>query len=527
MSNEKLYSTGNLCSVITFAIIVRLAVSLHSYSGQNKPPLYGDYEAQRHWMEITVNLPLSEWYFNTSANDLFYWGLDYPPLTAYHSYVNGKIAGYINTDFVELLKSRGYESNDHKFFMRGTVLVTDLCIYIVSVVFFANSVYKKQRNSVELLSGEASENPKNMSGSIKNISISVTYLSLIAIILLYPGLILIDHGHFQYNSISLGFTILSITGLMYNKFVISSIFFCLALSYKQMSLYHSLPIFVYMLSNCLQFKKPVQLIDNVSRFLAISLSVIGTFTVIWFPFLTSKESFFQVLHRLFPIARGIFEDKVSNIWCAVNIFYKLHEISDKLLMAKICIFCVLISSVFSLINLFKNPTVLRLILSLINVSLSFFLFSYQVHEKSILLVSLPVLLYFPYDPLPCFWFLLISNFSMLPLFVKDNLLNPFISLNVLHTLFVMANVNFQPSADKKLSKMPKKWFSKRNISFFLNILFYLSLMSCVILFMCTVLIKPPARYPDLWPLLISVYSLAHFCCFGLYFNYVQIFKLVD
>lgn len=26
-------------------------------------------------------------YFNTSDNNLQYWGLDYPPLTAYHSFV--------------------------------------------------------------------------------------------------------------------------------------------------------------------------------------------------------------------------------------------------------------------------------------------------------------------------------------------------------------------------------------------------------------------------------------------------------
>lgn len=42
-------------------------------------------------MEITVNLEPTDWYRNTSYNDLMYWGLDYPPLTAYHSYLNGKM----------------------------------------------------------------------------------------------------------------------------------------------------------------------------------------------------------------------------------------------------------------------------------------------------------------------------------------------------------------------------------------------------------------------------------------------------
>lgn len=30
-------------------------------AGMNTPPRFGDYEAQRHWMEITVNLPPTEW----------------------------------------------------------------------------------------------------------------------------------------------------------------------------------------------------------------------------------------------------------------------------------------------------------------------------------------------------------------------------------------------------------------------------------------------------------------------------------
>ena len=31
------------------------------FAGKGKPPMFGDYEAQRHWMEITYNLPVDEW----------------------------------------------------------------------------------------------------------------------------------------------------------------------------------------------------------------------------------------------------------------------------------------------------------------------------------------------------------------------------------------------------------------------------------------------------------------------------------
>jgi alpha-1,3-glucosyltransferase len=86
---------------IAAAVCVKWAISLGSYSGsldsalhlrvlkcpqgEKKSPLYGDYEAQRHWMELTLHLPPSLWY----TYDLQYWGLDYPPLTAYVSWICG------------------------------------------------------------------------------------------------------------------------------------------------------------------------------------------------------------------------------------------------------------------------------------------------------------------------------------------------------------------------------------------------------------------------------------------------------
>ena len=30
-------------------------------AGVSRPPLYGDYEAQRHWMELTLHTPISDW----------------------------------------------------------------------------------------------------------------------------------------------------------------------------------------------------------------------------------------------------------------------------------------------------------------------------------------------------------------------------------------------------------------------------------------------------------------------------------
>ena len=72
--------------------------------------MYGDYEAQRHWMEITTALPVGEWYRNSTDNNLQYWGLDYPPLTAYVSWFFGRVAQQLAPELVELHTSRGIET---------------------------------------------------------------------------------------------------------------------------------------------------------------------------------------------------------------------------------------------------------------------------------------------------------------------------------------------------------------------------------------------------------------------------------
>lgn len=98
------------------------------------------------------------------------------------------------------------------------------------------------------------------------------------VMLLQPSLVLIDHGHFQYphcvdhrindshtpglvfsladyltryNCVSLGLTLWAIIGLGSGRDLLGSAAFMLALSYKQMELYHATPFFFYLLGKCL------------------------------------------------------------------------------------------------------------------------------------------------------------------------------------------------------------------------------------------------------------------------------------
>jgi alpha-1,3-glucosyltransferase len=65
--------------------------------------------------------------------------------------------------------------------------------------------------------------------------------------MLNPTLLIIDHGHFQYNAVMLGLTLWSIHFILEHRFVWASIFYCLAIGYKHMALYYSLAYFFFLL----------------------------------------------------------------------------------------------------------------------------------------------------------------------------------------------------------------------------------------------------------------------------------------
>jgi alpha-1,3-glucosyltransferase len=87
-------------------------------------------------MELTLNLPMSQWYYY----DVHYWGLDYPPLTAYHSLLCAWMCRYVFNvpEALELYTSRGYEDPLHKAYMRSTVLLSEVLLYATIVWVFAS-----------------------------------------------------------------------------------------------------------------------------------------------------------------------------------------------------------------------------------------------------------------------------------------------------------------------------------------------------------------------------------------------------
>jgi alpha-1,3-glucosyltransferase len=127
-------------------------------------------------------------------------------------------------------------------------------------------------------------------------------------------------------------------------------------------------------------------------FIKLGITVLATFGALLAPFLTSTQDIQQVIHRVFPVARGLYEDKVANIWCAVNVVIKLRQILDLQTAVRLSLAATCLAMLPSVIHLGLNPSRKRMMYGLVNCSMAFFLLSFQVHEKTILLPILPIML---------------------------------------------------------------------------------------------------------------------------------------
>lgn len=283
--------------------------------------------------------------------------------------------------------------------MRGSVLLCDVIIFIPAaflVVDCASAMTASVRNKVICL--------------------------LVA--LLAPPLVLIDHGHFQYNGVCIGLSLLAAVMLVKEYDVCASVLFSLALNFKQMGLYYAPVFFFALLGNC--FRKST-IKAGFIHLCKIGGTVIATFGVMWAPFCMSPlegqgcpSSLLQILHRMFPFARGIFEDKVANFWYVSSVVFDFRgKIPQELLVKASLALTLMLLAPTATALLKRQVTADKTILAMVSASLAFFLCSFQVHEKSLLLSSVPATFYFSSDPLFVAWFQVLTAFTLVPLLLRD------------------------------------------------------------------------------------------------------------
>ncbi|PVH92688.1 glycosyltransferase family 57 protein [Periconia macrospinosa] len=436
---------GTVSQWVTIPLILmvvglfRWTTGLWGYSGFQSPPMHGDFEAQRHWMEVTNHLPVSQWYFY----DLDWWGLDYPPLTAYHSWLLGAIGSAINPAWFALYRSRALDDPSLKLYMRATVFISEYLIYVPAIVVCLRRYSRAEKVNV----WEAS-------------------IALVAV-LMQPANMLIDHGHFQYNTVMLGLAVASMSSMLAGRHLWSCAFFVGALGFKQMALFYAPAVFAYLLGICV-FPRV-----NIVRFLAIALATATSFVVLYLPFIAGVVyntydgvsqkglpmppllaslpiridegawyypiilQLAQSIHRIFPFARGLFEDKVANIWCTVHTFHKLGQYPGALLQ-RAALGATSLAIAPPCLVIFLKPRKELVPLALATTSWGFFLCSYQVHEKNVLLPLMPMTLLLSGKGglLPSIraWVGLanmLGVWTMFPLLKRDDLRVPYFTLSLL------------------------------------------------------------------------------------------------
>ena len=162
-------------------------------------------------------------------------------------------------------------------------------------------------------------------------------LGFFALLCALPPLVLVDHGHFQYNCVSLGLALWAMHAAMAGRPLATCAAFSLALNFKQMSLYLAPAFFCYLLAGCVRpaargggaaawrLRRGQQGGGGLGRVrwacaAAVRVARLGgavlcTFALCWLPFLGSVDATLAVLRRVFPVGRHLYEDKAPTYYC--------------------------------------------------------------------------------------------------------------------------------------------------------------------------------------------------------------------
>lgn len=358
-------------------------------------------------------------------------------------------AHWIEPRWVELRQSRLQEGGGLKWFMRASVLAADLLVLVPAFLLFAF-----------------------------NRSYSMT---MCVFVLLNPALLLVDHGHFQYNTLMLGLAVLGTVLLLdYKEPLLATVLVCASCCFKQMGLYFVPAFLVFLLRQCIRRRR-----HGLRLFLCLALAAAGATASFFAPFLRDfPRSLLPVLERIFPLHRGLYEDKVANFWWALATLTKFNAGVPPERLVRVCAGALLAALAPSLLGLLlTKPSGNRFLYALAYTTLCFYMFAFHVHEKSILVPQMAVLLLVHLSPIFVFWFSGLAALSLFQLLEKDGL-----QLYYLATLTVWLGVS-------------QRLFRYMRFGWAWRVLVAATLAAAYALPLCQLLVAPPARYPHLFHVL--------------------------
>ncbi|CAJ0826377.1 8071_t:CDS:10, partial [Entrophospora sp. SA101] len=229
--------------------------------------------------------------------------------------------------------------------------------------------------------------------------------------------------------------------------LLCGITFAILLNFKHIFLYLSPAYFIYLLRNyCFKNTTDIKESKNFSikNFLILGASVIIIFLISFGPFMYLNQ-IGQVLGRLFPFKRGLCHAYwAPNFWALYSALDRVLIVAGKQLGLELNEAAVdsVTRGLFSLIKLWKFPTYMNFLKSLISCGYSSFLFGWHVHEKAVLLVLIP------------FSLIVSENYHLLRTFM---ILSTSGLISLLPLLFKATGYHFLRSEDCMIGTSRKEW----------------------------------------------------------------------
>ena len=365
-----------------------------------------DFEVHRNWLAITHSLPVSQWYFEATSP----WTLDYPPFFAWFEYALSLVAARFDPAMLDVANLM-YASPATVLFQRLSVVATD------AVLFLAILHYTRGMSAFSgLKDGDAT-------GAARQRWI-VTLLAFTN-----PGLMIVDHIHFQYNGVLLGVFLWSASHIQRGQDLRGALLFAALLCLKHIFIYAAPAYFVYLLRHyCFddlyagtfrgweQFNAAhadrARPVFRPAKFLLLAASVLGVFGAALGPFLAEGQ-LKQLLARLFPFdQRGLTHSYwAPNCWVFYNLADKVmgrvlrregvarmtgglvEEAGFSVLprvtpLATLCL--VILAMLPALQRLWRHPHPRLFLPTVAYCLMCSFMLGWHVHEKAILMVTLPL-----------------------------------------------------------------------------------------------------------------------------------------
>ncbi|CAL5401371.1 unnamed protein product [Camellia sinensis] len=251
-----------------------------------------DFEVHRHWLALTHSLPLSLWYSDETSP----WTLDYPPFFAYFERFLSLFPPLFDPTIVHLHNGLNYSSNSLIVFHRLTVIVFDTVL-----------IYGVYRLTRKLGLGER--------------------VLIWVLVVWSPGLLIVDHMHFQYNGFLLGLLLLSLSWLEDGKDLMGGFVFAVLLCFKHLFAVAAPVYFVYLLRHYCRGG----LVKGFGRLVMMGTVVVAVFVAAYGPFVYYGQ-IQQVFRRMFPFGRGLCHAYwAPNFW----VFYILLDKGLAFMLAKL------------------------------------------------------------------------------------------------------------------------------------------------------------------------------------------------